>query len=347
MVSFFKKGKFFGFFHKQKLAYVDGKIVSEIFRAIIACKQCGQKLKVPILENKKLRITCSKCKHDFLFDCQLYKQRKKILAGAIYGVLLIVLVADLAAPIYFYSRISSFDLRLKNKYEEEFKQRQPRFSKEMQDLKVQHAATIDRINSKDLRIEAEEHYANIWEERRNYVSKYAITPREKAQLEMLALSKDRTKRIEDIIKGIASKTAPRNSEIYVYVHGDKYGLDINFDMSELSSGEEGTRTKHRSIDSLKKDVIRLISKVTNDVYQFCQNLDLDSISIGCKHYVMEYEDNIYRGEANSVLYKIRIDKSDLSELENNPFLDIYSTTKYFKVEEDAFPNLEISIRESK
>lgn len=344
----FRKNKIFEFFRKQKSNYIDAEIVNEAYKAVIACKQCGQKLRVPVFENKKLRITCSKCKHDFSFDCKRYKQSKKILASAIYGSLLFILALDIAAPIYFYPKVSSFDLKLKNKYEVEIKQRQSKFSKEIQGLKDQNAAAIRSINPVDLRIKADEHYTKIWDERRNYTGKYAITPREKAQLEMLALSKDKTKRIEDIIKGIASKAAPRNSEIDVQVRGEKYGLSINFDMSELSSGEEGTRTKHRSIDSLKKDVIRLISKVTNDVYQFCQNLDLDSISIGCKHYVRQYDEyKAYRGEENSVLYKIRVDRKDLAELKNNPFLDTYSTTKYFKVEEDNFPNMEISIRESK
>jgi len=342
------KNNIYKFFRKQKPNYIDAEIVNDAYKAVIACKQCGQKLRVPVLENKKLRITCSKCKHDFSFDCKRYKQSKKILASAIYGILVFILVLDIAAPIYFYPKVSSFDLKLQNKHDVEIKQRQSKFSKEIEGLKDQNAATVRSINPADLRIRADEHYAKIWDERGNYIGKYAITPREKAQLEMLALSKDKTKGIEDIIKGIASKSAPRNSEIDVHVRGDKYGLSIDFDMSELSSGEEGTRTKHRSIDSLKKDVIRLISKVTNDVYQFCQNLDLDSISIGCKHYVKQYDEyKIYKGEANSLLYKIRVDKKDLVELKNNPFLDTYSTTKYFKVEEDNFPNIEISMKESK
>jgi len=41
--------------------------------------------------------------------------------------------------------------------------------------------------------------AKIWKEKKNYNSRYAITPCEKAQLEMLALTKDQTKTIEKII----------------------------------------------------------------------------------------------------------------------------------------------------
>lgn len=343
-----RKNKIFEFFRKKKLTYIDAEIVHDTNKAIIACKQCGQKLKVPLLENKKLRITCSKCRHEFSFDCKRYKQSKKILVSAIYFILLLILVIDIAAPIYFFPKVTSATTHLKHKHEVAIKEKQDEFAEEIRRLQDQNATTIKNIDPTQLRLNAYEHYAKIWNERKKYVGKYAITPREKAQLEMLALSRDRTKRIEDIIKGIALKAAPRNSKISVNTLGDKYALDIDFDMSELTSGEEGTRTKHSTVESLKKDTIRLISKVTNDVYQFCQNLDLNSISIGCRHYVREYNEyNYYTSERNTVLYKIRLDKKDLAELKNNPFLDTYSTTKYFKIEEDNFPNIKITFGEIK
>ena len=145
MVNNFRKDQIYEFFRKRKPTYVNAKIVSETYRAIIACKQCGQKLRIPVSGNKTLLITCPKCKHDFSFDCQRYKQKKKILTGVMYGVLLTILAADLMTPIYFYPKISSFDSKLNNKYEEEFKQMKLRFSKEMQDLKIQNAAIIDSI----------------------------------------------------------------------------------------------------------------------------------------------------------------------------------------------------------
>ncbi len=217
------------------------------------------------------------------------------------------------------------------------------FAEERSNLKSKYDTAVAQINVSELSAKAKTHYEEIWQERKNLDTKYAITPREKAQLEMLALSKDKTKSIEDIIRAVALKAAPMNSAINVHVSSVGYNLDIDFDMSELSSGEEGVRTKHDTVDSLKRDVIRLISKVTNDVYQFCQNLDLESIAIGCRHFVDQYEGEykVSLGKRNIVLYKVKIYRKDLSELKNNPFLDIYSTTKYFNIEEDDFPNLKI------
>lgn len=169
------------------------------------------------------------------------------------------------------------------------------FVKENNNLKIAYDKEIKNINIAELNRNAIKHYENIWQERKTFNSKYAMTAREKAQLEMLNLSKDRTKNIEEIIKEIALKTAPRNSSVNVYTSASGFNLDINFDMSELTTGEEGVRTKHDNVDSLKQDVVRLISKVTNDVYQFCQGLDLESISIGCRHYenILHFRSDIY------------------------------------------------------
>ncbi len=330
----------------RKSKYVDAQIISEVYKVVIACPQCRQKLRLPVYEDKRLHVTCSKCKKEFAFDCKKYRSKQRYIFWSIAAICLIVFAIDIIVPIVLISKRHTFAVNIKSKYELQFKKMQDAFEKGKGNLKENYDNEIKKIDIAELKTKATEHYEKIWEERKKYSSKYAITPREKAQLEMLALSKDKTKSIEDIIKGIAVKAAPRNSTINVLSSGAGYNLDIDFDMSELSSGEEGTRTKHHFVDSLKKDVIRLISKVTNDVYQFCQNLDLESISIGCRHYVNQYDEyKIYRGEANTVLYKIRLDKKDLRELKDNPFLDTYSTTKYFKVEEDDFPNLEI--KESK
>ncbi len=344
--KFIKNIKFSKIFRGYKRPYEDAEIVSEVYNAVIACHRCGQKLRIPVFENKRLRVNCSKCKYEFVFDCQRYRTRKKLLVRLMLCLSFIMVIADFTIPIYLLPKINSFEATYKKTYEAKIQNTQIEFSKEKERLQEKYTKEIQLIDPAQLRLKADEHYSKIWEERRNYESRYAITPREKVQLEMLSLSKDKTKSIKDIISGIASKAAPRNSTINVQALSSGYGLDIDFDMSEVSSGENGTSTKHQSVDSLRKDVVRLISNVTNDVYQFCQKLDLEYISVGCRHYVRQYNEyKSYSGEANTILYKIRIEKKDLYELSNNPFLGTYSTTKYFKVAEDNFSNITLSNRE--
>jgi len=317
----------------------------KVYKVVVPCPECRQKLRLPVYEDKKLRVTCSnpKCKKVFSFDCKKYRTRQKLILLGTTIACFIVLAAVIIGPVFLLDRRNVFITEVKNEYESQFKKIQDGFTNEKISLKENYDNEIKKTDVVVLKTQAAEHYEKIWEDRKSYSGKYAITPRERAQLEMLTLSKDKTKSIEDIIRGIAIRAAPDNSTVNILSSGSGYSLDIDFDMAELSSGEKGTRTKHDSIDSLKKEVIRLVSKVTNDVFEFCQNMDLESISIGCRHYVRQYnEENIHIGDINLIIYKICLDKKDLGELKDNPFLDIYFTTKYFTVEIDDFPNLEIS-----
>lgn len=316
-----------------------------IDKIIIICPQCKQKLRLPLLKNKILSVICSKCRKEFNFDYGRYRLKQGIIKWSIVLCCITLFVADIILPFILPFMINISEVKIKDVYEKRISNMKMLFSKEKDNIKKQYTEEVAKIDSNKLKEKAREYYEIIWHERKNYDKKYAITPREKAQLEMLALSNDKTKNIEGIIKNIAEIAAPKNSTINVYTSGNGFSLGIDFDMSELTSGEEGIRTKHSTVDSLKHDVVRLVSKVTKDVYEFCQNLELESIAIGCRHYVNQYdkEYNNSLGIENIILYKVKLDKKDLKELKDNPFLDIYSTTKYFKTEIDDFSNLKISM----
>ncbi len=316
-----------------------------IDKVIIKCPECKQKLRFPLFQSKILTVKCSNCNTEFDFDCKRYRV-KRALVKTCYGLIITVfVVVDIFVLFSFIpkSRAAVAEVRTKaqQSYKKKIKEIENDFSQEIITLKNTYAKEIAKVNKYRLRESAITHYTKIWQERKNYNSRYAITPREKAQLEMLALAKEKTEPIEKIIRNITRKAAPKNSEISTYTTSAGIRLDINFDMSELTSGERGVRTKHSTINSLKKETIRLISKVTNDVYEFCRDLDLETIAIGCKHFVnIEYEDGSSMKE-NIIIYKVRLDRKSIKKLEHNPFLDIYSTTKYFQIEKDDFPNLSI------
>lgn len=323
---------------RAKFKEVDKKI-------IVKCPECRQKLRLPLFRRKKITVRCSKCNTEFKFDYKRY-HIKQIAINSTVGLLFVsLLFCIIVLPLLALPKLNANIERVKSDYEEKIIKMESDFSREVNALKDEYKQELVNLDSDEhrrkLHDQAAGYYRQIWSERKNYNSQYAITHREKVQLEMLSLAKDRTKTIEEIIRSIAIKTAPKNSTINVFAISSGLRLDIDFDMSELTSGERGSRTKHLTIESLKKEVIRLISRVTNDVYRFCQDLDLATIAIGCRHYV-NYETGYGSSkQRNTILYKIRLDKKDIKELKNNPFLDIYSTTRYFKIEEDDFPNLRI------
>jgi len=312
---------------------------------IIKCPECAQKLRLPLLQTKKITVECPKCNTEFKFDYRRYHKKQKIINATVLFLLCSLFFGTIVLPLIAVHKLNVSIERLKSDYVEKITNLESDFSKEINVLKSKYDQELAKYDNDEYRNKLHEqanaYYTQIWSERKNYNSQYAITPREKAQLEMLSLAKDRTKTIEEIIRSIAIKAAPKNSTINVYTVSSGLRLDIDFDMSELTSGEQGSRTKHLTIESLKKEVIRLISRVTNDVYRTCQDLNLSTIAIGCRHYVNYKTGYSSSKEKNIVLYKIRLDKKDIKELKNNPFLDIYSTTRYFKIEKDDFPNLRI------
>jgi len=177
--------------------------------------------------------------------------------------------------------------------------------------------------------------------RKSYDKRFALSSRERAQLHMRTLASDSTKSLHDAIRAVADEASPTGSDISVRESYKGIELHIGFDMSSMTSGESGVRTKHLTKDSLKREVLSLISKATNDIFLFCKDLDLSSIHVGCRHLVIaKYPDGTKRNET-TVLYKIRIQKNRVQTLTNNPFLDTYSITRDIEVEEDNFKDISI------
>lgn len=325
----------------------------EIKKIIINCPGCGQKLRLPLFNERRLKIKCQRCNREFNFDCKKYREKQLVRQG-LFGVCCVfILILDLVFPLVVKAKFTKRLEIAEANYEENLRRIDKQYSAELNDLrnsKNKEIQAIDTDNYRDtLKEKSLDYYSKIWKARNEYDSRYAISPREKAQLEMFAISKDRTKTIEQIIRDIAIKAAPLNSTVNVSQAENGIRLDIDFDMSELTAGEEGSRTKHDTVSSLQKEVVKLISRVTNDVYRFCRDLDLKTIAIGCRHYVNSYNyssqlwpKSNYSQRVNQVLYKVRLDEEDIKELSANPFLDAYSTTQYFSIEHNEFPNLTIS-----
>ena len=232
-------------------------------------------------------------------------------------------------------------LKLMNAEKRKTEEQRKGEEKKLSDLESRLKVELTQINPSKLREEAAAHYSSIFDSRRSYDSRYALTPREKAQLRMRELATDSTKSYHEAIKAVALEASPRGSDIEVKELFGETTLSIDFDMSSLTSGEHGTRTKHHTKTTLKKEVETLISRVTNDLFQSCKDLDLQTISVGCRHYVITKHLDGSTQDQNIVLFKIRIQKKYVSDFWNNPFLDVYSTTQYLEVEEDNFGTIEI------
>ena len=304
---------------------------------IVRCPECEQKLRLLYLPGQLLNVTCQKCRGEFLFSATDFR-RKCLRRLFLFLAGLLGLVAAIAiTPVLFTMTSNSMQADLDSAYD----QVEDDFIREAAQLNEEHRKQLQGINIGALRDQASQHYASIARERKAYSKKYALTKREKAQLRMRSLSKDKTKHSQEIIAEIAREAAPQGSAINVRATKSGFSLDVEFPMSALSDGEQGSRTKHETIHSLKKEVVSLISQVTSDVFQFCQDIDLEAISLGCRHVVTVSRPDGTTEDRDTTLYKIVLERDDLRELKENPFLKIYSTTEHFKITVDVFLTLDI------
>ena len=303
---------------------------------IVECGECGAKNRIKT-HSKSLRPVCGKCGNSLS-----YSRHPSTLALFLWNTILLVVLAAVICGIVLTPPLLSKDFsELEEAENKKTRAIEIEQEKKLSDLESQLKAELAQINPAQLHDEAAAHYTSILDARKSYDKRYALSPREKAQLRMQELASDSTKSYHEAIKAVALEASPKGSDINVVEPSEGLALHIDFDMSSMTSGEQGTRTKHNEKSTLKKEVITLISRATNDVFQFCKDLELQSIYIGCRHYVItNYPDGTKRDE-NTVLYKIRIRKKDMPTLQNNPFLDVYSTTQYLDVVEDNFESIEI------
>jgi hypothetical protein len=251
------------------------------------------------------------------------------LGGAVYGIFVTpsLLKKDFTA-------IAQEEASKTEEFRKEYEQR-------LASRRVMLEKELSVIDPEALRRSALAVYKSEFTDRKSYDNRFALSPRERALLHMQAIASDSTKSLYDALRAVAQAASPEGADVNVRESSAGIALHIDFDMSSMTSGEYGTHTKHHTKESLRKEVISLISRVTNDIFQFCKELHLASIDVGCRHVVRTtYQSGPPRDE-NTVLYKIRIRKNRLLELTNNPFLDVYSTTRHFEVAEDNFKNIEI------
>ena len=313
---------------------------------LVECPKCGAKNRIPE-HSDRLKPVCGRCgtalsQHNY--EQTIVHQTEKsgynnfpsflfilLLVAAILGIIVTPALMHKDFSLFIADELQKTEL-LEKQYEEKLAIRKESFEKELAD-----------ISGRALHRKASEHYRNIYNARKSFDKRFALSPREKAQLRMRNLASHSTKTFHDAIRSVAQEASPDGAEISIHESSKGIALYIDFDMSSMTSGEYGTRTKHHTQESLTKEVVSLTSRVTNDIFQFCRSLGLSSIHVGCRHYVTTiYPDGSTKKE-NMILYKIRIEADKIPKLTTDPFLNTYSTTKYFKVEENNFDKIKIKI----
>ena len=119
----------------------------KVYKVVLSCPECGQKLRLPIYEDKKLRVTCPnpKCKKVFSFDCKKYRARQKLILLGTIIVCFIILSAVIIAPIFLLDKGSVFITKVQNEYESQFEKIQDEFTREKISIKESYNNEIKKI----------------------------------------------------------------------------------------------------------------------------------------------------------------------------------------------------------
>ena len=196
-----------------------------IERIVLECPKCGQKLRVPLFTDKKLSVKCPNGCGDFPFDGWHYLHTKRLAERLPRTVIGGLLSAAILLPILAIATFRVSAVHTTQRLQENLNALETKFAKEIESLKQHYAVEVAGVNKAALKKAAEAHYSAIWQQRKNFDRKYAVSPRELAQLEMLSLANDRSRPINEIIRAIAVKASPRNSNVRVATEGGRTRLD--------------------------------------------------------------------------------------------------------------------------
>jgi len=238
-----------------------------------------------------------------------------------------------------------------------------RGERQVRQLKTQYEAEIEKLTAADKRQaeqdlaqhrkdmadneltsgnRAREAHEQEWTKRSEYDPAFARTTREKTILQISALAKDKSLPAQELLQRVAVLAAPRKSTVEVTSAEDGFRLVVTFDMSVMTSGEEGSRTKHSTIDSLKREVIEIISRVSKDMYDHCGQKGIDSIAAACTHGVRQSQFGItLQGIVTKTIYKCSITGAEAKRVPDWRGVPLHKVEDMLKVEQDEFPNLRI------
>ena len=119
-------------------------------KVIFKCMKCKQKLRVPVIPHKTLKVTCPKCSAEIDFNCDKYIG-KQALAKTINLLLIITFfIIYIALPFLFKFKTDSTIAHLNKKHEDEKTQLKANYSDELVVLKEKHIQEVKKINLTEL-----------------------------------------------------------------------------------------------------------------------------------------------------------------------------------------------------
>jgi hypothetical protein len=208
---------------------------------------------------------------------------------------------------------------------------------------MQQLADIDLVNGAKARRQHEEE----WQQRLTNAPVFAVSRRERIILQIASISNNSNLSPAQVLEQVATLSSPRGAKIHVASEGGELRVQVVFDMSALTSGEQGARTKHYTVKALKAEAVELMARVFRDLYLHCGRRGISDISVACTHGVLiDAGSPALSRTATQTIYQCHIPEANARKVDDWGRSPLHRVIDVFDVQTDDFPNLRIQTTSS-
>ncbi|MBL7180039.1 MAG: hypothetical protein ABIK98_06050 [Pseudomonadota bacterium] len=225
---------------------------------IIECPECAVKNRINA-HSDGLKPICGRCGATLLQKNhkQTNSSSENTKFNAFLPSILIVLIIAVGYGIIATPKLIRKDFSLLIAVEaEKTETLQKQHENEIAAKKASLEKELAAIDAQNLHRNARKNYKMLLEARRSFDKRFALSPREKAQLRMRNLSSDSTKSFHDAIRSVAQEASPVGADISVHESSEGIALHklTNDPFLDIYS-----TTKHFKIDADNFDEIEIKS----------------------------------------------------------------------------------------
>jgi hypothetical protein len=273
------------------------------------------------------------------------------------GLCGVLLASDLAYRAWALSRLTNGlaeeRARIRRQHEETVRQ-------ELEDSAAQSAAE-EAAHQARLRDEAlisgalaRQRHEMEWARRLAHDPESAKSAMERTLLRMEQVGHDPQKTAQQALEEVARLAAPAGSRIEVRPIRDRFAVQVAFRMSALSANEAGAVTKHRTTESMRREIRDLSAEVMKALFDYCGSRGIEKLSVTCNHAMFrsvvpqnatEWERQELLRRAPVVLgrlYRVSLDQKSARSVADWRRISVPKVGVMMTVEVDELKALEIS-----
>lgn len=321
-----------------------------------SCTACGH-------SNQPEAVTCTRCGFAFASPpFQTARNSSGVPLLLLVGVTILGMSAVIAGKLSVDQRqVNEVRLglagelrRLDDAHEKEF---QLKVEEEQQRAGAEETAHRTRLQdtalvSGDL---ARTNRAREWQKRVAHDPEFAHSAVERTILKMQKAGSDPSLAAREALEEVARLALPPGSRVEVTNAHDKFAVRVAFKISALSPGEAGVGTKHRSIDSMRREAQEASACVIRELFDYCGARGIARLSVSCNHalyrhsYIPKAATEAERRELEkrgavmmACLYRVTIDASQATGVASWRAISVPRVIQLMRVDYDAMGGLKLA-----